>query len=124
MLETDNEVVDIPDHDHVAHGLSPSPAFGPEIEDVVEVDVREQWRNHRALARPPFLSRHDPVFEGRPLESVRKFISSDKASLTLLCPRKSSSLVMSKKEQQLALHAGPVPPLRFGDLMVMALWLS
>jgi len=42
---------------------SPSPALGPEIEDVVEVDVREQRRNHRALTRPLFLDRHDPVFE-------------------------------------------------------------
>lgn len=34
-------------------------------------------------------------------------------------PDPAFDLVMSKKEamQQLALHAGPVPPLRFGDLM-------
>src|ERR1051325_8990764 len=63
MLETDDEVVGIPDHDHVARGLLPSPAFGPEIEDIVEIDVREQWRYHRALARSRFLDRHDPVFE-------------------------------------------------------------
>src|ERR1019366_7641970 len=29
MLESDDEVVGIPDHDHVARGLAPSPAFGP-----------------------------------------------------------------------------------------------
>jgi hypothetical protein len=30
MLEADNNVVGIPNHDHVARGLAPSPAFGPE----------------------------------------------------------------------------------------------
>ena len=40
MLETDNEVIGIPDHDHVARGLSPAPAFGPEIEDVVEIGLK------------------------------------------------------------------------------------
>jgi len=63
MLEANDDIVGIPDHDHVALGLAPSPAFGPKIEDVVKVDVREQWRNHRALTRPLFLNRHDPVFE-------------------------------------------------------------
>ena len=63
MLEANDYIVGIPDHDHVARGLVPSPAFGPKIEDVMEVDVREQWRNHRALSRPLFLNRHDPVFE-------------------------------------------------------------
>src|SRR5208283_4317701 len=63
MLEADDDVVGIPDHDHVARGLAPSPALSPEIEDIVQVDVREQRRDHRALARPLFLYRHDPVFE-------------------------------------------------------------
>ena len=42
-LEADDDVVGIPDHDHVARGLAPSPAFGPEVENVMEIDVREQW---------------------------------------------------------------------------------
>src|SRR3954451_8917942 len=64
MLEAHDDVVGVSDHDHVARGLAPSPAFGPEIEDVVEVDVRETGRDHRALSRPLLLDRHDPVFEG------------------------------------------------------------
>jgi hypothetical protein len=52
MLEAHDCVIGVPDHDHVARGLAPSPALGPEIENVVEIDVREQRRNHRALARP------------------------------------------------------------------------
>src|SRR5271157_306487 len=63
MLETDDKIVGVPDHDHVARSLAPSPALGPEIEDVVEVDVRKQRRNYRALPRPLFLYSHDPVFE-------------------------------------------------------------
>jgi hypothetical protein len=42
MLETDDEVVSVPDHDHVARGFAPSPALGSEVEDIVEIDVREQ----------------------------------------------------------------------------------
>jgi hypothetical protein len=42
MLESDDNVVGVSDHDHVARGLPPSPALGPEVECVVEVDVRER----------------------------------------------------------------------------------
>src|ERR1700736_4185673 len=42
VLEADNEVVGIAHDDHVARGFAPSPAFGPEIEDVVQVDVGEK----------------------------------------------------------------------------------
>jgi hypothetical protein len=41
MLEADHQVVGIPDHDHVARGLAPSPALGPKVEDVMKIDVRE-----------------------------------------------------------------------------------
>ena len=42
VLEADDEVVGIPHDDHVARGLAPSPALGPEIENVVQVDVGQQ----------------------------------------------------------------------------------
>ena len=42
VLEADDEVVGIPHDDHVARGLAPSPALGPEVEDVVQVDVGKQ----------------------------------------------------------------------------------
>ena len=42
MLEADDDVVGVAHDDHVARGLTPSPAFGPEIEDVVQVDVGKQ----------------------------------------------------------------------------------
>src|SRR5208283_5675731 len=62
-LEADDDVVAVPHHDHVARGLAPSPALGPEIEDVVEIDVGEQRRNHRTLTRPCLLDHHNPIFE-------------------------------------------------------------
>ena len=39
MLKADDEVVGVPHDDHVARGFTPSPACGPEIEYVVQVDV-------------------------------------------------------------------------------------
>ena len=61
-LETDDDIVSISDHDHVARGLTPSPAFGPKIEDVVEVDVREHRRDHRTLTRPLLFDRCQEPF--------------------------------------------------------------
>ena len=39
VLEADDEVVGIAHDDHIARGLVPSPALGPEVEGVVQVDV-------------------------------------------------------------------------------------
>src|SRR6516162_3115499 len=43
VLEPDNEVVGVAHDDHIARGLAPSPAFGPEIERIVQVDVGQEW---------------------------------------------------------------------------------
>src|ERR1700716_220883 len=42
VLEPDDEVVGVAHNDHVAGGHAPSPACGPEVERVVQVDVGEQ----------------------------------------------------------------------------------
>jgi hypothetical protein len=42
MLETGHQIIGVAHDDHVASGLSPSPAFGPQIEYVVQVDVAEE----------------------------------------------------------------------------------
>src|ERR1700720_4702900 len=42
VLEADDNVISIPHEDHVARGLVPSPALGPEVEHVMQVDVGEQ----------------------------------------------------------------------------------
>jgi hypothetical protein len=47
MLEANDDIVGIPDHDHVARCFVPSPALGPKIEDVMEVD------GSRAVAKSP-----------------------------------------------------------------------
>ena len=68
VLEADDDIIGIAHDDHVARGLAPSPALGPEVEDVVQVDVGEQRRDHRALPRPRLTDRHDPVFQDARLQ--------------------------------------------------------
>src|SRR5271166_4644362 len=55
--------VGIAHDDHVARGLAPPPALGPEIEDIVQVDIGKQRRDHRTLPRPLLTDRHRPLFE-------------------------------------------------------------
>src|SRR5712671_7634029 len=61
VLEADDNVISIAHEDHVARGLVPSPALGPEVEHVMQVDVGEQRRDYRALSRPLFTDRDNPV---------------------------------------------------------------
>ena len=42
VLKTNDDIVGIAHDDHVARGLAPSPAFRPEIENVVKVDVGKE----------------------------------------------------------------------------------
>ena len=63
MLEADNQIVGISHDDHIAPGLLPSPAFSPQVEAVMQVDIGEDRRNHRALACSPVIDCHDPFFE-------------------------------------------------------------
>ena len=64
-LEAEDRVVGVAYDDHVALGFAPSPALGPQIEDVVQVDVGEQRRDGRSPPRPvPRSGTLDPsVFE-------------------------------------------------------------
>src|SRR6516225_497132 len=68
VLETDDEVVGVPHNDHIALGLAPSPAVGPQIEHVVHIDVGEQRRNYRALSRSHLTYRDDPVLQDTRLQ--------------------------------------------------------
>ena len=63
VLEPDHHVVGITHDDHVAGGVALSPAVHPQVEDVVQVDVGEQRRDHRSLPRPLVTDRHRPVLE-------------------------------------------------------------
>jgi len=42
MLEAGHQIICVAHDDHVASGFSPSPAFSPQIEYVVQVDVAEE----------------------------------------------------------------------------------
>ncbi len=42
MLEPDDEVVGPPHDDHLTAGVPPPPPVGPQVQDVVQVHVREQ----------------------------------------------------------------------------------
>ena len=42
MLEASNDIVGVSHEDDIASGLSLSPLVGPEIENVVQVDIRKE----------------------------------------------------------------------------------
>ena len=63
ILKADHQIVGISHDDHVAPGLLPPPALSPKVEAVVQVDIGENRRDHRALASTPVIDCHDPVFE-------------------------------------------------------------
>ena len=42
VLEADHQIVGVAHDDHVAVGLPPSPALGPEVESIVQVDVGQE----------------------------------------------------------------------------------
>jgi hypothetical protein len=52
MLKAQDGVVGVPDDQQVTAGIPPAPVLGPQIEDVVQLDVRAQGRNSRRLRRP------------------------------------------------------------------------
>jgi hypothetical protein len=45
-----------------------SPAVGPQIEDVVQVDVGQQRRDHRPLRGPLVTRRNDPILQDARLQ--------------------------------------------------------
>ena len=49
MLEPDDKVIGEADDDHVAMRLPLTLSMGPEVEDVVQADVREEWTNAATL---------------------------------------------------------------------------
>jgi uncharacterized protein YbjT (DUF2867 family) len=42
VFETDDNIVRVAHDDHAAFCLAPSPALGPEVEDIVQVNIRQQ----------------------------------------------------------------------------------
>ncbi len=67
LVEPDDYVICVSDHDHIACGMAASPLMRPQIEDIVEVDVCQQRRDNRTLwgaflRCPPFSFLRCPPF--------------------------------------------------------------
>ena len=54
VLEADSQIIGVSHDDHVAGGFAPSPALGPDIEAVVQVDIGEERRNYAPNAKDNF----------------------------------------------------------------------
>jgi hypothetical protein len=69
-LEAEDAIVGVPNDHHVASGMPPSPLMRPQVEDVVQVAVGQQRRDHRSLRRThPHIGLR-PIFDnpgGEPL---------------------------------------------------------
>src|SRR6516162_10470087 len=63
MLEANDRVVRIAHDNHVAGGASLPPLVDPLIVDVMEVDVRQERADDRALWRPLLRLDHASLFE-------------------------------------------------------------
>src|SRR5579863_5252665 len=48
-LEPENDVIRIADDDHVALRMFSTPDVHPKVERVMEIDIGEEWRDHRSL---------------------------------------------------------------------------
>ena len=53
MLKTHHNIIGVPHDDGIAFDLVATPLLEPEIEDVVQVDVRQDRGNHRSLEASP-----------------------------------------------------------------------
>src|SRR5580658_3207769 len=63
MLEANDSIVRIAHDDHVAGGASLPPLVDPLIIDMMEVDVRQERADDRALRRPLLRLDHASIFE-------------------------------------------------------------
>ena len=51
MLEAYNDVLGVTHDDDLTSGIALSPPVCPEIEDVMEIDIGQQWRGNLLLGR-------------------------------------------------------------------------
>jgi hypothetical protein len=51
MLETYDDVIGVSHDDDLTSGTALSPSVCPEVEDVMKVDIGQQWRGNRPLER-------------------------------------------------------------------------
>ena len=102
LLEADDDVIRVAHDDHVARGLAPSPACGPEIEHVVQVDVGKQRRGHRPLPCPFITDGDDLFFQDTRLQPLAN--QADDAPVPIRCSRKriSQSWLTSSKNDRIS----------------------
>ena len=55
LFEANSEVVGVTHNDHVTARVPSMPLLGPQVEHVVQVDVRHQRRHRRTLGTSPLL---------------------------------------------------------------------
>src|SRR5216683_4299013 len=77
VLKAGNDVVGIAHQDDVSLGMVASPPLRPEIEDVMQVDVRQQGRGNAALRRPYLWPDHlpssiTPAFSHLPIRRITR----------------------------------------------------
>jgi len=63
MLEAHNEVVRPAHDDHVTMSVAAPPLLGPQVKNVVKVDVRQERRSRRPLRCPLITGRPRPVLD-------------------------------------------------------------
>jgi hypothetical protein len=66
VLETHDDVIGVAHNDDLTPGMVLTPPVCPEIEDVMEVDIGQQWRGNRPLGRA-YLRGHKLSFFHHPL---------------------------------------------------------
>ena len=70
LLKPQHHVVRITNHDNLAHGSVRPPVLDPKIENVMQVYIRKQRRNHRTLRSPLFRLRPLSIFEDAGLQPL------------------------------------------------------
>jgi hypothetical protein len=69
-LEADYAVVGVSNNDHVPTGVAVSPLLRPQVEDIMQVHVGQQWGYNRPLRRPRFGLRYHALFHDSGLQPL------------------------------------------------------
>src|SRR6516225_9622352 len=76
MLEAQERIIGVANDRHVTPNRAPAPSQSPEVEDIVEIDVRQQGRDDRPLRRPHLrLTESDALHHtrGKPLANQPQY---------------------------------------------------
>jgi hypothetical protein len=80
-------IIRVPDHDDVAGGVMLAPRPDPQVEDVMQLDVRQQWRGHCPLRGSYFRLPPFPVLGNPALSHFwmrrRTLLSATRCSMNL-----------------------------------------